>query len=538
MGLTNNLGKLSNMITSTGSAVGIGTTSPADLLEVRGGFLRISATTGNSPQLNLYSNNQTNNNLTLAQGFATGSDNIGYLYNRANADFVFGTNNVERLRITSTGAVFYSNNGNQTNLLTYSSNQDKGITNFYQAQNFPSSNNYTRILDIVSSGDAIGGGAIRFLTSAANTAPATSMLITSGGNVGIGTTTPDIYSFGGNLLTLSSATTYSNIIIASSGTNSCGLQLGNQTIRRASIEAGNGSNLIFLTNNTNSGTNVDERMRITSTGNVGIGTSTPNVVGTANTLDGILNVYNSGSGKIYARGGGSGEIGFEDAGAGSGDKVARWLYDGGVLSFQRINDAFTAITSTPLTINSAGNVGIGTSSPGSRLEIAGGYVSLNDNAIRWRFASDANHATVFTATYNGPIMYGYSGAALGYQAIGVIWTSTTGAYNYNNSTTWQQTSDIRIKQNLRPITGALSKICSLNPTHFEYKNKLGKTKTGFIAQEFEQVFEGHVTETDPLPEYQEYFEEGEKIKSIDADLIPYLVKAIQELNERLNKAGL
>jgi hypothetical protein len=36
MGLTNNLGKLSNMITSTGSAVGIGTSSPNDKLVVQG----------------------------------------------------------------------------------------------------------------------------------------------------------------------------------------------------------------------------------------------------------------------------------------------------------------------------------------------------------------------------------------------------------------------------------------------------------------------------------------------------------------------
>lgn len=105
MGLPNNLGKLSNMITSTGSAVGIGTTSPNDLLEVRGGFIRLSATSGNGPQFNIYSNGQTSNHITLAQGFALATDNIGYLYNRANADFVFGTNNAERLRITSTGNV-------------------------------------------------------------------------------------------------------------------------------------------------------------------------------------------------------------------------------------------------------------------------------------------------------------------------------------------------------------------------------------------------------------------------------------------------
>lgn len=39
MGLTNNLGKLSNMITSTGSAVGIGTSSPVGLLQLNGAIV-------------------------------------------------------------------------------------------------------------------------------------------------------------------------------------------------------------------------------------------------------------------------------------------------------------------------------------------------------------------------------------------------------------------------------------------------------------------------------------------------------------------
>ena len=42
MGLTNNLGKLSNMITSTGSAVGIGTTSPTALLQIAGAQAGVS----------------------------------------------------------------------------------------------------------------------------------------------------------------------------------------------------------------------------------------------------------------------------------------------------------------------------------------------------------------------------------------------------------------------------------------------------------------------------------------------------------------
>ena len=88
--------------------VGIGTSSPADLLEVKGGFIRLSATTGNGPQFNLYSNGQTTNHVTLAQGFALATDNIGYLFNRANAGFVFGTNNTERMRISSDGSIGFN----------------------------------------------------------------------------------------------------------------------------------------------------------------------------------------------------------------------------------------------------------------------------------------------------------------------------------------------------------------------------------------------------------------------------------------------
>ena len=130
MGLSNNLGKLSNMITSTGSAVGIGTTSPADLLEVKGGNIRLSALAGVGPQFNLYSNGQTSNHVTLAQGFALSTDNIGYLYNRANADFVFGTNNTERMRITSTGNVGIgtSSPSSLLHLATSSGNTAQSIT--------------------------------------------------------------------------------------------------------------------------------------------------------------------------------------------------------------------------------------------------------------------------------------------------------------------------------------------------------------------------------------------------------------------------
>ena len=115
----------------------------------------------------------------------------------------------------------------------------------------------------------------------------------------------------------------------------------------------------------------------------------------------------------------------------------------------------------------------------------------------------------------------------------------TGAWvQGNNSTAWSQTSDVRIKQNVRPVNNSLQKITELKPVHFEYVDKAEQIKTGFIAQEFEKVLPGHVHEvTCPediaaiKPELKD-----EKIKSIDADLIPYLVGAIKELKAELDEA--
>jgi hypothetical protein len=285
--------------------------------------------------------------------------------------------------------------------------------------------------------------------------------------------------------------------------------------------AGGGGSKIFANGGTNTlylGTNNVERLAITSTGNVGIGTSSPAFkLSVANEM----NVgAQGGNDYTYIRGG-----------SGFGSMIRNYYATGAVnneLSGNG-NNLFSLVT---------GNVGIGIAVPTQKLDIYGN-ACINDQEFRWRTGTDPNHATRFDSTTNGPFMYGYYGAALGHTSAGfarrVIWTDTTNAYNYNNSTTWQTTSDIRIKQNIRPINNALDKICSLNPSHFEFKNKPNKIKTGFIAQEFEQVFPGHVTELENLGEYAEYFEEGEKIKSIDADLIPYLVKAIQEQQAQIEE---
>lgn len=114
---------------------------------------------------------------------------------------------------------------------------------------------------------------------------ASSQWITSGanisyttGNVGIGTATANIYSTGNvtNALGVQASGTNQNglIAVAATGTGYGGVEFGNSTIRRSGIYTLDGSALTFYTNGTNSGTGLTERMRIDSSGNALIGTTT------------------------------------------------------------------------------------------------------------------------------------------------------------------------------------------------------------------------------------------------------------------------
>jgi hypothetical protein len=84
---------------------------------------------------------------------------------------------------------------------------------------------------------------------------------------------------------------------------------------------------------------------------------------------------------------------------------------------------------------------------------------------------------------------------------------------------------------------------ALKPRKYDWKEGKGqdtKNARGFIAQEFEMVFPDLVGETrDPAPDGEEPY------KTVSQDLIPVLVKAIQEqqaiiesLKARLDAANL
>jgi hypothetical protein len=108
-----------------------------------------------------------------------------------------------------------------------------------------------------------------------------------------------------------------------------------------------------------------------------------------------------------------------------------------------------------------------------------------------------------------------------------ITTATGNTWTFDTTTgLFTGPSDIRLKHSVSPLdSSALVKILSLNPVTYKYnwQKDVDPLVPGFIAQEFETVFPDMV-KTDP--------ETGYKSLSY-VSLIPYTVKAIQEMDVRM-----
>src|SRR5690606_17350068 len=96
--------------------------------------------------------------------------------------------------------------------------------------------------------------------------------VDSAGNIMSGTNTADVYGFGSSLkyATFKNPSNIMRVNVISHGANAATIDMGNQSIRRATLAAIDGSHLAFFTNTSNSGTSLTERLRITNNGKLGI----------------------------------------------------------------------------------------------------------------------------------------------------------------------------------------------------------------------------------------------------------------------------
>lgn len=125
-----------------------------------------------------------------------------------------------------------------------------------------------------------------------------------------------------------------------------------------------------------------------------------------------------------------------------------------------------------------------------------------------------------------------------------IYSTGAGAYRFYvtaggvinaTSTSITAISDQRLKENVRPLDLGLAEVLSLQPRRYDWIEGKGQNKkdaVGFIAQEFETVLPNSVGTS-------KAGEDGIEYKNINyEELVPTLVKAIQELKEQVDAQAL
>lgn len=247
-------------------------------------------------------------------------------------------------------------------------------------------------------------GDLQFQTASAGSAT-TKLTITGGGNVGIGTTTPQrnlsIYTGSSPTLQLYSGSTGEG--------NSDGYQLAVDGSNNAYLWNFENTSLLFGTNNT-------ERARFTAGGNFGIGTTSPaartdiyNATAGVNTLNvthasaseplsAVALIQNTQASnfpllKLVSAAGGTANFGGNLYIENSSNNLS-----------MRIDDV--AGDTTPFVVDQSGNVGIGMTNPGAKLQVAGA-VNLNDG-------TDRGLLTFSSTGWNRFIVRGQSGYALSF----------------------------------------------------------------------------------------------------------------------------
>ena len=257
----------------------------------------------------------------------------------------------------------------------------------------------------------------------------------------------------------------------------------------------------------------------------------------------------------------------------------------------RIGNGNTGITTSLVTLNSSGNVGIGTSTPAYKLHVNSGtgvlagfvgndannYIQVSDNNgagfVSFGAIAGGNSYT-FSGGYHAIYTGGSERARLDFSGNFMVGTTSTAgtntnsllylisngsfniqhntsqpsgtiyaSFNYNgggigsvtqNGTTgvlYNTSSDYRLKNITGPITTSGAYIDSLNPVEGTWKAD-GSTFVGLIAHEVQEASRTNVATGT---------KDGEEMQGMDyssAEIIANLIAEVKSLRQRLAAAGI
>jgi hypothetical protein len=514
--------------------------------------------------------NAAGSNLTIATGNGTGTGGSGSLiFQTASAGSSGTTANTlsERMRIDSSGNVGIGTASPAVALDVVRASADSTVRAYTGTVDL-------RMWAYHGGAGVIGTNSAHPLIFAVN-GLTERMRITTAGNVGIGTTSPQqLLHVAGQGLFTTSGSSYdpgdsagSAVRIGYSTGGDYGYVISNNTGVASKRLLVGGSTVEFLVSGA-------EKGRFNSDGKFGIGTTSPLTtlqVGAVAALNGDVTL-SAGTNMVYATAT-SGAALTWNANTNGGytnsimarlqprhDTSANYCLDVFCGTWNNNNSAGTAIA----TFSSSGNVGIGTTSPSKKGSVgtAGtdGFaiqysptsqevfsVTANTGTGETKFFCDTNYFQTFYTNNSEKMRVNTDGYLL------VGYTSSNGSYKLQvNSQIFAtnatiETSDGRYKQNVVSLQSGLDVIEKLNPVTFNWKdhdihNFESGTQVGFIAQEVKEVL-ADTPYLDSVIKRNELKRDDGSVEEFygmaDAKLIPVLVKAIQELKAEIDllKAG-
>ena len=467
------------LVIDSSGKVGIGTGSPSDNLTVAGSSgavnLGITANTANaydSPSLKFLGGNLSTSSILF--GDASDADVGKIVYNHDGNSLAFTVSASERLRIDSSGRLLLgttTEGDSSADNLTVADSGGCGIT-----IRSGTSNTGSIFFSDATSGSGEYDGFLQYNQSDRNlkigTATSTRLTIDSSGRVGIGTTSPS-----------------SPLHVKNAGSTACRFILEN------SGSASDDSTQIWSQNNDLAfNTNDSERMRIDSSGNVAIGTST---IGSAS-----LTLYGSGSRTMYqgsSTGTGNGN-GFTTGNNGAADAFL-WNYENGFMQFATNNT--------------------------ERMRIG------NDGRMKTFSSGSGALDMCIAGTAANLVVLSKNASSITSQGTAVLVVRNDGdVENANNSYT--ALSDVKLKENITDAGSQWNDLKALQIRNYSLKEETGHsthTQIGVIAQEVETVSPGLVSESPDIDD--DGNDLGTVTKSVKYSVL--YMKAVKALQEAMNR---
>jgi Chaperone of endosialidase len=482
--------------------------------------------------------NDVSNNkggILLASSAASASGFIGpnstYFYNadgliainaQSNYPILFGVNNSEQMRLTSTGlgigtsspsSKFVVSNGGAAGLEV----NPTGSASSPVIYSYNRSTNAYGILTSISS-------EARWQTGSS---PSETMRLDSSGNLGLGVTPSAWGAGGGNIETTGSGGSFvsrSGANIVNNAYYNSGWKYINGSSAYANYFAVN-SNGTFAWNVAGQGTagnaiSFTQAMTLTNGGQLLLGATTnPSSAqflvsvaenSTGNTIASFGNVSSYRAGIVYTGTStgyyGTGLVLGCDVGSTQGaNRISskygstppNLVFEYSTNSQTYGDDPATLTFAEGMRMDGSGNLLVGTTSSGSYLVRL--TLSYDSGTTKWSVGPWSGAGGSFVVAANA--------------SQGVYLPSTT-------STSWSSASDERLKENLTPIENGLEKVCSLRSVTGNFISDESKQRKSFlIAQDVQTV----------LPEAISSTPDGKYLGVSYTDTIPLLVAAIKEL---------